>query len=275
MCRGKPVRNLIFVFSISLFIAAFGAASAEPINPRVVLLHGLARSAASMDRMSNALAAAGFDVCNVSYPSRQHGIVALAENFVAPKILECFPDGQPPIHFVTHSLGGIIVRQLAFAGLVENFGRVVMLSPPNQGTEVVDKLGNLALFSAVSGPAGRELGTGPDALPAQLGIPPFEFGIITGTRSINLFLSLMIPGPDDGKVSVARAKLDGMKDFLAMPVTHPFIMRNVKVIDQTIRFLNYGEFLHDQILETKSLRTITSESNDPRFLPTASEYSKA
>jgi triacylglycerol lipase len=242
MCRRKRLRDLVFVFFISLFIAAFGTANAEATKPRVVLLHGLARSAASMDRMSKTLAAAGFDVCNVSYPSRRYGIAALAENFVAPKILECFQDKQQPIHFVTHSLGGIIVRQLAFAGLVENFGRVVMLSPPNQGTEVVDKLGSLALFFAVSGPAGRELGTSADALPAQLGIPPFEFGIITGTRSINLFLSLMIPGPDDGKVSVKRAKLDGMKDFLAVPVTHPFIVKNPNVIDQTIHFLRYATF---------------------------------
>ena len=90
-----------------------------------------------MDRMGKALTAAGFEVCNVSYPSRRYAIAELAENFVAPKILECFRDRQQPIHFVTHSLGGIVVRQLAFAGLIENFGRVVMLSPPNQGTEAV------------------------------------------------------------------------------------------------------------------------------------------
>ena len=160
-------------------------------------------------------------------------------SFKSDRPLECFPDGQQPIHFVTHSLGGIIVRQLAFAGLIEKFGRVVMLSPPNQGTEVVDKLGNLALFSAISGPPGRELGTGSHARPAQLGIPPFELGVITGTRSINLFLSLMIPGPDDGKVSVKRAKLEGIKDFLAAPVTRPFIMKSDKIIEQTIHFLRW------------------------------------
>jgi triacylglycerol lipase len=238
------MRAFSFAICISLFVATFAAQADEPTKPQVVLLHGLARSAASMDRMGKALTAAGFEVCNVAYPSRRHTIAELTENFVAPKISECFSDPQQPIHFVTHSLGGIVARQLAFAGLIEKFGRVVMLSPPNQGTEVVDKLGNLALFSAVSGLAGRELGTSTDALPAQLGKPPFEFGIITGTRSINLFLSLMIPGPDDGKVSVKRAKLDGMKDFLAMPVTHPFIMINEKVIDQTIHFLRYGIFAY-------------------------------
>src|ERR1035437_545512 len=99
-----------------------------------------------------------------------------------------------------------------------------MLAPPNQGSEVVDKLGRLSLFRWINGPAGQQLGTSGNSLPNQLPVPPVEVGVIAGTRSINWFLSALIPGPDDGKVSVERTKLAGMADFAAVDTTHTFIM---------------------------------------------------
>jgi hypothetical protein len=123
-------------------------------------------------------------------------------------------------------------------------GRVVMLSPPNQGTEIVDRLGELWLFKFMEGPAAGQLGTGSGSLPRRLGPAPFEVGVITGTRSINLLLSILIPGIDDGKVAVDRARLDGMADFLTVPVSHPFIMRSARVIEQTLHFLRHGSFAH-------------------------------
>lgn len=245
---GRIVLKCWFVFACvaaSLHANAYADQSLTNENPQVVLLHGLGRSAASMAPLAESLQAAGFVVCNIAYPSRRYSIAELAESFVAPKIAQCFSDARQPTHFVTHSLGGIIVRQLAAAGLVSNVGRVVMLSPPNQGTEVVDKLGKERLFEAITGPAGGELGTGADALPQRLGPAPFELGIITGTRSINIFLSMMIPGTDDGKVSVARAKLDGMKDSVTVPAAHPFIMKNDVAIEQTLHFLRHGWFAHE------------------------------
>ena len=218
-------------------------ATADTGEP-VVVLHGLARNAASMGRMVRSLEAEGFNVCNISYPSRRHPITTLASNFVGPKIAACFPEATTPIHFVTHSLGGIIARELAASGAITNFGRVVMLSPPNNGSEVVDKLGRLWLFRAWNGPAGSELGTGSESLPRQLGPARFNVGIITGTRTINPFLSLLIPGSDDGKVSVDRARLEGMSDFLVLPVSHPFIMNSKDAIRQTIHFLRSGSFEH-------------------------------
>ena len=97
----------------------------------VVLLHGLARSSGSMEQMARALEAEGYRVCNVGYPSREHPIAVLAAEHVAPALARCAPDPATPLDFVTHSLGGIIVRQLAASGAVASFGRVVMLSPPN------------------------------------------------------------------------------------------------------------------------------------------------
>ena len=212
---------------------------------QVVLLHGLGRTSSSMSRIEHALERAGYEVCNVSYPSREHGIEELARDYVAPAIRTCFPGDDAPVHFVTHSLGGVIVRQLSASQAVVKFGRVVMLSPPNQGSEVVDKLGDWKLFRWLNGPAGTELGTHDDSAPVRLGSTALEVGVITGNRSINWILSMIIPGRDDGKVSVDRAKLAGMRDFLIVPSSHPFIMRNRTAIEQTIRFLAAGSFARE------------------------------
>ena len=211
----------------------------------VVLLHGLLRSSSSMSRLAASLSAAGYDVCNVAYPSRRHSIEVLAQVYVAPEIARCFPGSTEPIHFVTHSMGGIVVRQLASMHLVATFGRVVMLAPPNHGSELVDEFGGWWLFRQINGPAGEELGTSVTSVPMRLGPATFELGIITGDRTTNPLFSAFLPHGNDGKVSVASAKLDGMKDFLVIPVSHTFIMRNVGVIAQTIRFLERGEFSHE------------------------------
>jgi hypothetical protein len=229
------------------------------INPetadRVVLLHGLARTWRSMRFLDRRLTREGFHTCNVAYPSRKHPVETLAADFVLPAILEAFGEGSGAIHFVTHSLGGIIVRQLAASGAPITFGRVVMLAPPNGGSEVVDNLRGWWLFRAVNGPAGSQLGTSADSLPNTLGPAPFEAGIIAGSRSINLFLSTMIRGVNDGKVSIERAKLEGMADFLVVPASHPFIMNNREAVDQTVYFLRHGAFRRPDAASSRALET--------------------
>ncbi len=209
----------------------------------VVLLHGLARTSASMNRMQRKLNEAGFETCNISYPSRSHTIETLATEYVLPQIEECAGKGEVSIDFVTHSMGGLIVRYLAEEELADRMGRVVMLSPPNGGSQIVDKIGDWWLFEVVNGPAGSEMGTDSTSLPRQLGPPDYEVGVIAGTRSINLILSTLIEGDDDGKVSVENARLEGMTDFLAIPASHPFIMRKTRAIEQAIHFLENGVFL--------------------------------
>jgi len=145
-------------------------------------------------------------------------------------------------------MGGIIVRYYLKYNQIPDLGRVVMLSPPNRGSEVVDKFGQTLLFKWLNGPAGQQLGTGENSLPNRLGDVTFDVGIITGDRTINLILSQIIPGVDDGKVSVKNAKLKGMKDFIIIHATHPFIMKNPKAIEQTLSFLRTGKFsLFDSI----------------------------
>jgi pimeloyl-ACP methyl ester carboxylesterase len=206
----------------------------------VILLHGLARSDRSMNKLQQALLRKGYRVHNVSYASTRNNIEKLAEEAIGPALKLC-PKAQK-LHFVTHSLGGILVRQYLLHHQIDNLGRVVMLGPPNHGTEVVDKLRDFPGFRFINGEAGLELGTGESSVPNKLGAANFDLGIIAGTRSINLILSRMIPGTDDGKVSVENTRLEGMHDHLQMKVTHPFMMRNAKVIEQVIHYLESGRF---------------------------------
>jgi pimeloyl-ACP methyl ester carboxylesterase len=206
----------------------------------VILLHGLARSDRSMNKLQQALLRKGYRVHNVSYASTRNNIEKLAEEAIGPALKLC-PKAQK-LHFVTHSLGGILVRQYLLHHQIDNLGRVVMLGPPNHGTEVVDKLRDFPGFRFINGEAGLELGTGESSVPNKLGAANFDLGVIAGTRSINLILSRMIPGTDDGKVSVENTRLEGMHDHLQMKVTHPFMMRNAKVIEQVIHYLESGRF---------------------------------
>jgi pimeloyl-ACP methyl ester carboxylesterase len=206
----------------------------------VILLHGLARTERSMARLRRALERHGYRVINVGYDSRKGDVATLAEQAIAPALESCADGGR--IHFVTHSMGGILLRQFLAQHTIGNLGRVVMLGPPNKGSEVVDRLRDVPGFHFINGDVGLELGTGEASLPNSLGPANFDLGIIAGTRSVNLILSTLIPGPDDGKVSVANTRLEGMKDHLEMGVTHSFMMRNRAVIDQVIYYLENGCF---------------------------------
>ncbi len=208
----------------------------------VILLHGLCRTSRSMAKMERALTEAGYEVQNVDYPSRTASVQQLADDAIGKAVGDCQRDGAAKIDFVTHSLGGILVRSYLARHSIPSLGRVVMLAPPNQGSEAVDKLGGLFLFKWINGPAGNELDSGANSTPNRLGPATFPVGVIAGDRSINWINSRLIPGPDDGKVSVERTRLAGMSDHIVIHATHPFIMRNRNAIRQTIQFLRTGSF---------------------------------
>ncbi len=209
----------------------------------VVLLHGLARTAASMDAMQQALAEAGFETANIDYPSRHHTVEELAATVVPEGVESCRArQGVERIHFVTHSLGGILVRQFLAGNELDELGRVVMLAPPNQGSAAVDELRHLPGFDWLNGPAGRQLGKGENSVPLRLGPADFELGIIAGSRTIDPVTSAVLDNPDDGRVSVADTRLEGMRDFVVVEHSHAFIMRMREPIELTIRFLTRGSF---------------------------------
>jgi len=245
--RGMTLRWLLVGALCAVAQAAAACASTTPIaepvgtNDYVVLLHGLARSAGSMGAMEERLTEEGYRVVNIDYPSTDHPIEELVA-FVSGEIEAACTDTSAEVHFVTHSLGGIVVRAYLKQQPPTDNCRVVMLSPPNQGSEIVDWLGDTYLFRAVMGPAGQQLGTDSASTPNTLGPVDFELGVITGDASLNPVFSRIISGPDDGKVSVERARVGGMRDFLVVPHSHPFIMSRPVVIEQTVFFLEHGRF---------------------------------
>lgn len=229
--------RLVLIVTVLLFSASAAAADC------VILLHGMLRTAASMETMAEALEAAGFVAANIDYPSRDHTIEVLAPMAVGAGLQRCEERGATAkIHFVSHSLGSILVRKYLSENEISNLGRAVMLGPPNQGSEAVDALGDVPGFDWINGPAGRQLGKGPESVPLQLGAANFEVGIIAGTRTIDPITSAVLDDPDDGKVSVEDTKLEGMTDFIIVEHSHAFMMRMRRPIELTIKFLQTGRF---------------------------------
>jgi pimeloyl-ACP methyl ester carboxylesterase len=225
---------------LSVLLLGSGLQAQATKSECVILLHGLARTSASMNSMQEQLQSSGYQVVNHDYPSRKETVQVLAESAI-PEALAACADAKS-VHFVTHSMGGILVRAYLLQHELPRLGRVVMLGPPNQGSEVVDRLANVPGFGLLNGPAGKQLGTADTDVPKTLGAVNFELGVIAGTRTLNPLLSQLLPNPDDGKVSVQATKVEGMTDFIALPVSHPLMMNNAAVTEQTLVFLEQGWF---------------------------------
>ena len=228
----------LFLFAVLLLPASLAWA-----GECVVLLHGLARSATSMNKMQRELENAGYATANIDYPSRDYTVEELAAMAVPEGLASCrAQDGVTRIHFVTHSLGGILVRQYLSENEIDELGRVVMLGPPNQGSAAVDELSDVPGFDWLNGPAGRQLGKGEASVPLRLGPANFELGVIAGNRTIDPITSAVLDDPDDGRVSVVDTKLDGMADFVVVDHSHAFMMRMRRPIELTKSFLETGSF---------------------------------
>jgi len=207
----------------------------------IVFLHGLGRTWLSMAWLAAQARRRGYVVINHGYRSRRHTI---AEHAKQLRILVGAIAGQGRIHFITHSLGGIVVRAMLAdrSTWPERLGRVVMLSPPNQGSELVDFLAGNPIYHSVLGPSAAELGTRPESTPNRLGPAEFEVGIITGDRSFEPLSRRIFPGRTDGKVSVERARVEGMRDFRVVQRSHTLIMYGSDVAEAAFHFLEHGRF---------------------------------
>jgi pimeloyl-ACP methyl ester carboxylesterase len=208
----------------------------------VVLLHAISRTTRSLNKMQAAVEAAGFVTLTPAYASRHKALEPLAED-IHPAIERFTRDIEGRVHFVGHSMGGLLARIYLANHRPERLGHVVMLGTPNGGSEMADRLKNFAPYRAFFGPAGQQLGTERDAATEAM-LPPVDYpvGIIAGDRSIDPFASAFLPKPHDGRVSVANTKLDGMTDYVVVHSAHPFLVRNADAITQTIAFLKNGTF---------------------------------
>lgn len=238
----RIVLFLICIMQVFGAMADTGTVGNSPARECVVLLHGLARVSNSMGELEEKLARAGYFAVNINYPSLSHSIDVLSADAVRRGLASCRDHNTPVIHFVTHSLGGILLRYFQqHYGIVE-LGRVVMLGPPNQGSPIVDKLLPVPGFGFVTGPTGSVLDTHSEVL-AGLGPVDFELGVIAGTSNINPLNFLFFSEPNDTIVSVESTKVEGMRAHIILPVTHTFMMRNDTVIDQTVHYLKTGAFI--------------------------------
>ena len=235
--------------SLRLCLLSFGllagCSSSKPAPDKaeaVVVIHGLGRTPTSMKLLASRIEDAGYSVTNFGYPSKSEPIEELT-SLLGAELEERFGEDAKSVHFVTHSMGGILVRSYLSQQPAPHVGRVVMLSPPNQGSEIIDAFADSALLRSILGPAGMKLGTEPDGIANELGPVRFELGVITGDRSLSPLGSWLIPGPDDGKVSVESAEVEGLSDFRVLHATHTFIMNRRDVADEVVHFLEQGEFL--------------------------------
>lgn len=211
-------------------------------GPRVILLHGMVRSPACMKPLAADLRRAGYRVCNIGYPSRPYDVAELVERYVRPAFESCGPDQA--VHVVSHSLGGILVRYYLQSADLPAGSRVVMLAPPNHGSEVADHVRHWPVYRWWAGRVGQQMGTGKDAIVHRLKPIDAEIGVIAANRSIQPWFSTLIPGEDDGAVSVEATRLPEMRDFTIVRSSHSLVMFNRRVRRQVLHFLAEGRFAH-------------------------------
>lgn len=209
----------------------------------VLLLHGHGRTGASMALLALALRARGHPVLAPSYGFRRSLPEILGG--LAPRVAAFAARHSGPLHLLTHSLGGLVARALLTHERPASLGRVVMLAPPNRGSELADLLDRLGLAAPLLGPVAPHLCTHrAPALERLLGGPAdYALGIIAGSRALGpVPPGLLFDGPNDGKVSVAATHLDGEVDHIVLPVSHPQMCIDSRVRAQALHFLAHGRF---------------------------------
>ena len=242
MKRQRPIHSAI-LGAIGLTASVLQSDAGElSRNDTIVLLHGLGRTSLSMKRLEWHFAAQGHHVINRTYPSTRKTIESLADDWLDPLLAKEVSTTDTKIHFVTHSLGGIVLRQYLSTHELPNLGRVVMLAPPNQGSELADFLCQYSVLRWLIGPTLAQLGTKESCRPRQREAVSFPLGIIAGDHSPNPIFSRIIPGQADGKVAVARTRTEGMTDFLVLHQSHTWLMWRRSTLEQVNHFLIHGRF---------------------------------
>lgn len=235
----------LLAFLAALFCLAAMPARETAAEPDcIVLLHGIGMRSYVMKRIEAALRADGYRTVNLSYPSRRMPFEQLAGEYLPAHLKKHDVARAPRLHFVTHSMGSLIVRKLIKDARPANLGRVVMVGPPNHGSTAADAAKENVLLKKYLGGNLVRLGTGEDAIVKTLGAADFEVGIIAGEVPINPVFGRALGGKNDGAVTIESAKLDGMKDFLVVPYSHTLMLWRREVVDQVRAFLREGKFNH-------------------------------
>lgn len=199
---------------------------------KIILLHGIFRTERSMERFARFLRGHGYEVLNLGYPSTRMPIAELAEH-LHPEIVR-FVAGGTPVHVIGYSMGGLVARAYLATHRPATLGKVLFLATPNRGSELADRLKDWSPYRHLYGPAGQELVTGPSD---RFGIPDYPFGVIAGNRSLDPIGWSLLPKPNDGKVSVAATKLDGMAMHRVVPVNHTWFPMSRTVWRAALEFL--------------------------------------
>lgn len=208
----------------------------------VVLLHGIMRTKRCMAALARDLEKAGFHALNLDYPSTRYRLQELVE-YLHTQISAHTGVARTKIHFVGYSMGGLLIRAYLTKYRPDHLGRVVLIGPPNRGSEVADFVKDWWLYRRLYGPAGQQLITDQTAFLPMLGKADYDVGIIAGNRSLDFISSLIIGKPNDGKVAVENTRLDEAHHHIVLPVTHTFMVQNKAVREHTIRFLRHGNFV--------------------------------
>ena len=241
----------LFMLFLLLFFAPIKNSVAAP--ECVILLHALARTTYSMSSMTTYLQKSNYIVINQAYPTTRKSINAMANEDVPSMVSQCQQYKPRKIHFVTHSIGGIVLRAYLQNNKLSNVGRIVMLAPPNHGSRLADVFHRNLLFKIITGPAGQELTTHQSSTPNSLDQEiKYDVGIIAGNFSFNPLMKFFFHDDNDGKVAVSSARIRGMKDFIVLPVSHTFMMSNVLVLKETLHFIQYGAFIKTVQLQNKA-----------------------
>ncbi len=243
LLNGNVKMRLVSLMLSLVFSLLFSVNSMAAPSQCVILLHALARTSYSMSSMARYLQKANYIVINQHYPTTRKSIKALASEDVASMVSQCQQYKPSKIHFVTHSIGGIVLRAYLKDYSLPNLGRVVMLAPPNHGSQLADLLRHNLIYQIIAGPAGQELTTGPYSTPNTLSQSvSYDVGIIAGNFSFNPLMRAFFHEENDGKVPLSSTQITGMKDFIVLPVSHMFMMSNTRVIKEVVHFLQNGTF---------------------------------
>lgn len=216
----------------------------QPSDELVVLAHGLGRSDWAMWRFAQKLEDANYKVCRLDYSSIGKSVEAVKEQ-TTMQINACIV-GAPKVHFVGHSLGGLVVRSYLQNNLqslqANQLGEVVLMGTPNKGSELADHLSESWLMQ-LGGGVSQALVTGSNSFGNQIKELDVNIGVIAGTQSSGL-TSKHFSGENDGLVSVESTKLNSMSDFITIEVGHSQMRYNQEVAEQTVHFLQKGTFEH-------------------------------